>query len=30
VTRHHTVLDSPLGPLTVVTEDAGLCGLYVE
>jgi methylated-DNA-[protein]-cysteine S-methyltransferase len=30
VTRHHTVLDSPLGPLTVVTEDAGLCGLNVE
>ena len=30
MTRHHTVLDSPLGPLTVVTEDAGLCGLYVE
>ena len=30
MTRHHTVLDSPLGPLTVVAEDAGLCGLYVE
>jgi len=30
VTRHHTVLDSPLGPLTVVTEDGALCGLYVE
>ena len=30
MTRHHTVLDSPLGPLTVVVEDAGLCGLYVE
>ena len=30
MTRHHTVLDSPLGPLTVVTEDDGLCGLYVE
>ena len=30
MTRHHTVLDSPLGPLTVVTEDAGVCGLYVE
>ena len=30
MTRHHTVLDSPLGPLTVVIEDDGLCGLYVE
>jgi methylated-DNA-[protein]-cysteine S-methyltransferase len=30
MTRHHTVLDSPLGPLTVVVDDEGLCGLYVE
>ncbi len=28
--RRHTVLDSPLGPLTVVAQDATLCGLYVE
>ena len=30
MTRRHTVLDSPLGPLTVVVEDDHLCGLYVE
>jgi methylated-DNA-[protein]-cysteine S-methyltransferase len=30
VTRCHTVLDSPLGPLTVVVEDDQLVGLYVE
>ena len=30
MTRHHTVLDSPLGPLTVVADDAALSGLYVE
>ncbi len=30
MTRRHTVLDSPLGPLTVVAQDATLCGLYVE
>ncbi len=30
MTRRHTVLDSPLGPLTVVAEDDHLCGLYVE
>ena len=30
MTRHHTVLDSPLGPLTVVVEDDHLVGLYVE
>ena len=30
MTRRHTVLDSPLGPLTVVAEDGTLRGLYVE
>ena len=30
MTRRHTVLDSPLGPLTVVVEDDHLVGLYVE
>ena len=30
MTRCHTVLDSPLGPLTVVVEDGCLVGLYVE
>ena len=30
MTRCHTVLDSPLGPLTVVVEDDHLVGLYVE
>ena len=28
--RRHTVLDSPLGPLTLVVEGDHLCGLYVE
>ena len=27
-TRTHTVLASPIGPLTVVTADGALCGLY--
>lgn len=30
MTRCHTVLESPLGPLTVVVEDDHLVGLYVE
>ena len=30
MTRCHTVLDSPLGPLTVVVEDDHVVGLYVE
>ena len=30
MTRCHTVLESPLGPLTVVVEDDRLVGLYVE
>ncbi|KUJ70884.1 cysteine methyltransferase [Streptomyces albus subsp. albus] len=30
MTRVHTVLDSPYGPLTLVADDEGtLCGLYV-
>ncbi|WP_395111247.1 methylated-DNA--[protein]-cysteine S-methyltransferase [Actinomadura sp. SCN-SB] len=28
--RTHTVLDSPLGPLTAVAVDGVLCGLYME
>ncbi|WP_461029434.1 methylated-DNA--[protein]-cysteine S-methyltransferase, partial [Streptomyces sparsus] len=29
IRRLHTVLDSPLGPLTLVAEDGELCGLYM-
>ncbi|GAB3146274.1 methylated-DNA--[protein]-cysteine S-methyltransferase [Amycolatopsis sp. NPDC004378] len=28
--RSHTVVDSPCGPLTLVAEDAALCGLYMH
>ncbi|GAB3213352.1 methylated-DNA-[protein]-cysteine S-methyltransferase [Marinactinospora thermotolerans DSM 45154] len=28
--RAHTVLDSPVGPLTLVAEDGALTGLYME
>ncbi|MCX5403549.1 methylated-DNA--[protein]-cysteine S-methyltransferase [Streptomyces sp. NBC_00335] len=28
-TRHHTVVDSPYGPLTLVAADGVLCGLYM-
>lgn len=28
--RRHAVIDSPMGPLTVVMSDAGLCGLYMK
>lgn len=28
--RTHTVVDSPLGPLTLVAVDAALCGLYLD
>jgi methylated-DNA-[protein]-cysteine S-methyltransferase len=28
--RTHTVVDSPLGPLTLVEEDGGVAGLYME
>jgi methylated-DNA-[protein]-cysteine S-methyltransferase len=27
--KHHTVTDSPYGPLTLVAEDGVLCGLYM-
>ncbi|MFI1564759.1 methylated-DNA--[protein]-cysteine S-methyltransferase [Streptomyces sp. NPDC020490] len=27
--KHHTVTDSPCGPLTLVAEDGVLCGLYM-
>jgi len=27
--RAHTVLDSPVGPLTLVATDGGLAGLYM-
>lgn len=30
VGRAHTVLDSPLGPLTLAAADGTLCGLYLE
>jgi methylated-DNA-[protein]-cysteine S-methyltransferase len=30
MTRCHTVLESPVGPITVVVEDDHLVGLYVE
>ncbi|SEE73267.1 methylated-DNA-[protein]-cysteine S-methyltransferase [Streptomyces sp. 3213] len=30
MTKHHTVIDSPYGPLTLVADDDGtLCGLYM-
>ena len=28
-TKHHTVIDSPYGPLTLVADDGILCGLYM-
>ncbi|MGC0366073.1 methylated-DNA-[protein]-cysteine S-methyltransferase [Rhodococcus sp. 27YEA15] len=28
-TRTHTVIDSPIGPLTLVATGSGLCGLYM-
>ncbi|GAA2444399.1 methylated-DNA--[protein]-cysteine S-methyltransferase [Streptomyces glaucus] len=28
--KHHTVIDSPYGPLTLVADDGVLCGLYME
>ncbi|MQY05366.1 methylated-DNA--[protein]-cysteine S-methyltransferase [Actinomadura macrotermitis] len=28
--RHHTVLDSPVGPLTLVADDDGITGLYMD
>jgi methylated-DNA-[protein]-cysteine S-methyltransferase len=28
--RTHTVMDSPVGPLTLVSEDGVLCGLYMD
>ncbi|WP_344398133.1 methylated-DNA--[protein]-cysteine S-methyltransferase [Streptomyces longisporus] len=27
--KHHTVIDSPYGPLTLVADDGILCGLYM-
>ncbi len=27
--KHHTIIDSPYGPLTLVAEDGVLCGLYM-
>ncbi|MFI8192728.1 methylated-DNA--[protein]-cysteine S-methyltransferase [Streptomyces sp. NPDC085946] len=27
--KHHTLIDSPYGPLTLVAEDGVLCGLYM-
>jgi methylated-DNA-[protein]-cysteine S-methyltransferase len=27
--KHHTVIDSPYGPLTLVANDGILCGLYM-
>lgn len=27
--RQHDVIDSPIGPLTLVSTEAGLCGLYM-
>jgi len=28
--RTHTVMESPVGPLTLVTDDDVLCGLYMD
>lgn len=28
--RTHTVVDSPVGPLTLVADDGALCGLYMD
>ncbi|MBC6449952.1 methylated-DNA--[protein]-cysteine S-methyltransferase [Actinokineospora xionganensis] len=30
ITRSHTVVDSPVGALTLVATDGVLCGLYME
>ncbi|GAB3294859.1 methylated-DNA--[protein]-cysteine S-methyltransferase [Epidermidibacterium keratini] len=30
IARSHEVIDSPIGPLTVVASDAGVCGLYMQ
>jgi methylated-DNA-[protein]-cysteine S-methyltransferase len=30
LTRAHTVIDSPIGPLTLVAEDGVLAGLYMD
>ncbi|MDX3577154.1 MULTISPECIES: methylated-DNA--[protein]-cysteine S-methyltransferase [unclassified Streptomyces] len=27
--KHHTIFDSPYGPLTLVADDGVLCGLYM-
>jgi len=27
--KHHTIVDSPYGPLTLVADDGVLCGLYM-
>jgi methylated-DNA-[protein]-cysteine S-methyltransferase len=29
-TRNHTVIDSPIGPLTLVAEEGSLTGLYMD
>ncbi|WP_233266872.1 methylated-DNA--[protein]-cysteine S-methyltransferase [Tomitella fengzijianii] len=28
--RTHTVIDSPIGPLTLIGDDGALCGLYMR
>lgn len=28
--RTHTMVDSPVGPLTLVADDGALCGLYMD
>ncbi|WP_348675504.1 methylated-DNA--[protein]-cysteine S-methyltransferase [uncultured Abyssibacter sp.] len=30
MTRHHTRMDSPIGPLLLVSDGAALCGLYMD
>lgn len=30
MTRSHAVTDSPVGPLTIVLTERGLCGLYMK
>lgn len=30
MTRTHAMIDSPVGPLTLVAEDDRLCGLYMD
>ncbi len=30
MTKTHTIIDSPIGPITLVAEDRALCGLFMQ